>query len=36
MKEIIFKKDTERDYFLSTNEALNYGIIDKIIKKREE
>lgn len=30
------KKDTERDYFLSTNEALNYGIIDKIIKKREE
>ena len=26
-------KDTERDYFMDANEALNYGIIDKIIKK---
>ena len=26
-------KDTERDYFMEANEALNYGIIDKIIKK---
>lgn len=24
--------DTERDYFLSAEEALNYGIIDKILK----
>ena len=24
--------DTERDYFLSPNEAVNYGIIDKVIK----
>ena len=27
------EKDTERDYFLSAGEALEYGIIDKIIKK---
>ena len=25
--------DTERDYFMDANEALEYGIIDKIIKK---
>lgn len=25
------KRDTERDYFLSADEALNYGIIDKIL-----
>jgi len=28
------EKDTERDNFMSPEEALNYGIIDKIIKKR--
>ena len=27
------KNDTERDYFMSADEALEYGIIDKIIKK---
>ncbi len=27
-------KDIERDKFLSANEALNYGIIDKVINKR--
>ena len=27
------EKDTERDYFLSANEALEYGLIDKIIEK---
>ncbi|MCV2528501.1 MAG: ATP-dependent Clp endopeptidase proteolytic subunit ClpP [Candidatus Lightella neohaematopini] len=27
-------KDTERDYFLSANEALKYGIIDSIITNR--
>lgn len=26
------ENDTERDYFLSSEEALNYGIIDKILK----
>jgi ATP-dependent Clp protease protease subunit len=25
------EKDTERDYFMSSEEALNYGIIDKIL-----
>ena len=27
--------DTERDNFLSANEALEYGLIDKIIEKNE-
>lgn len=27
------KTDTERDYFMDANEALEYGIIDKVIKK---
>ena len=27
------EKDTERDYFLTSEEALNYGIIDKILKE---
>ncbi len=26
--------DTERDYFLDSKEALNYGIVDKILEKR--
>lgn len=25
--------DTERDYFMDSDEALNYGIVDKILKK---
>ena len=29
------ENDTERDYFMSPEDALNYGIIDKIIKTRE-
>ena len=29
------RKDTERDYFMESEEALKYGIIDKIITKRE-
>jgi len=27
------EKDAERDYFMSAEEARNYGIVDKIIKK---
>ena len=27
-------KDTERDYFLDSKEALDYGIVDKILEKR--
>ena len=29
------ENDTERDYFMSPENALNYGLIDKIIKTRE-
>lgn len=29
------EKDTERDYFLEAEEALDYGLIDKIIIKKE-
>ena len=32
IKEIT--KDTERDYFLDSKEALEYGIVDKILEKR--
>lgn len=28
------EKDTERDYYLESNEALEYGIIDDILKKK--
>jgi len=27
--------DTERDFFMDSKEALKYGIIDKIITRRE-
>ena len=30
------EKDTERDYFMTADEALKYGLIDKIISKRKE
>jgi ATP-dependent Clp protease protease subunit len=29
------EKDTERDYFMTAQEALDYGIIDKIMTKRD-
>lgn len=29
------EQDTERDYFLSTKEAKNYGLIDKIIENKK-
>jgi len=29
------EKDTERDYFMSAEEAMEYGLIDKVLKKRE-
>ena len=29
------EKDTERDYFMDSNEALKYGIVDKILEKRD-
>ncbi len=30
------KKDTDRDYFLTAEESVEYGIIDKVIAKRVE
>ncbi|HIC97288.1 MAG TPA: ATP-dependent Clp protease proteolytic subunit, partial [Aquificaceae bacterium] len=29
------EKDVERDYFMSAREAMEYGVIDKVIEKRE-
>jgi ATP-dependent Clp protease protease subunit len=29
-------KDTDRNYFMSAKEAMNYGIIDEVIEKRKE
>ena len=29
------KKDTERDFFMSSEEAKEYGIVDKVITTRE-
>ena len=28
----IINNDTERDYFMDSDEALDYGIVDKILK----
>jgi ATP-dependent Clp protease protease subunit len=30
------EKDTERDYFMSTEEAMRYGLIDKVLTRRGE
>jgi len=30
------RTDTERDYFLSAEEAQKYGIIDKVLTNRKE
>ena len=30
----VIEKDTERDNFMSANEAMEYGLIDKVITKR--
>ena len=32
----VVEKDTDRDNFLSAEEALKYGIIDKILQNRSE
>ena len=29
------EKDTDRDYFMTAEEALNYGIVDRILTKHE-
>ncbi len=30
------KSDVERDYFMSADEAMNYGLVDKVITKNEQ
>lgn len=30
------EKDTDRDNFMDANEALNYGLIDKVLEKRDQ
>ncbi|MGI0117570.1 ATP-dependent Clp endopeptidase proteolytic subunit ClpP [Zooshikella sp. RANM57] len=30
----VVSKDTDRDYFMSAEEAVNYGLVDKVIAKR--
>jgi len=30
------EKDTERDFFMGAEEAMKYGLIDKVLKKRED
>jgi ATP-dependent Clp protease protease subunit len=29
------QRDTERDYFMSSNEAIEYGLVDQVIVKRD-
>jgi len=29
-------RDTDRDNFLSANEAVNYGLVDRVINNRAE
>lgn len=31
----VIEKDTDRDFFMSAQDALKYGIVDKIIEKRQ-
>ncbi len=31
----VIEKDTERDYFMSAEEATQYGLVDKVIYKRQ-
>ena len=30
------EKDTDRDYFMSADEAMNYGLIDRVIEERSQ
>jgi ATP-dependent Clp protease protease subunit len=30
------EKDTDRDYFMSAEEAMNYGLIDRVIEERAQ
>jgi ATP-dependent Clp protease protease subunit len=30
------EKDTDRDYFMSAQESLEYGLIDEVLTKKEK
>lgn len=32
----VIEKDTNRDYFMTANEALNYGLVDSVFSSREK
>jgi ATP-dependent Clp protease, protease subunit len=32
----VIERDTDRDYFMSSDQALDYGLIDKILQNRNE
>ncbi|HEX8981060.1 MAG TPA: ATP-dependent Clp endopeptidase proteolytic subunit ClpP [Parasulfuritortus sp.] len=32
----IIERDTDRDYFMGADEAVNYGIVDKVLAKRDD
>ena len=31
----VIKRDTDRDFFLTAEEAMAYGLIDKVVKRRK-
>jgi ATP-dependent Clp protease protease subunit len=32
----VIERDTDRDYFMGADEAVNYGIVDKVLAKRDD
>ena len=36
IKMKVIKRDTERDYFMSAHEAIEYGIIDEVLQLAEK
>jgi ATP-dependent Clp protease, protease subunit len=32
----VIERDTDRDYFMSADQALDYGLIDSVLQKRDE
>ena len=32
---MVIARDTERDYHLSGEEALTYGLVDRVVRERE-
>src|SRR5699024_2054948 len=32
----VIQADTDRDYFMSANKAVEYGLIDRVLERKEE